>query len=451
MAYLLLQALYARNANLERINFVFSENTMSDLKKMYHTLQQDSFPQDLTLTLGDQTICFTKKTWSIDGESKGLRYGENPDQPAALYEITSSTFTLDGVTFQQGQHKLVSALTEENLIQSGKHPGKINLTDVDNGINILQYLTAKPAAVILKHNNPCGAAWDEAGLHQALSKAFAADRIAAFGGTIVVNQPVDAACATFITSSYFEVIAAPDFDAASLDILTTKKNLRIIRIPALSHLQDMLGTPFLDIKSLVDGGLIIQTSFQNRILSSQNFLPAQASKDGHTVLARTPTPQEADDLVFAWAVEAGVTSNSIIFARNGATVAIGTGEQDRVGCVEITIHKAYSKYADKLAFAQCGCSLYELGQKAETDAALARTLEQIQAQTVADKGGLPGSVLVSDGFFPFRDGVDLAIAQGVTAIAQPGGSIRDVEVIQAVNQATPQVAMVFTGQRSFKH
>jgi phosphoribosylaminoimidazolecarboxamide formyltransferase/IMP cyclohydrolase len=424
---------------------------MSDLKKMYHTLNRDSFPADLTLTVGDQTIRYAKKTWNIGGEQKGLRYGENPDQPAALYEVAESSFTMDGVAFQQGQHKLVSALTEENLIQSGKHPGKINLTDVDNGINMLQYLTAKPAAIILKHNNPCGAAWSGEGLFTALRRAFASDRIAAFGGTIVVNRALDRACAEFINSSYFEVIAAPAFDADALEVLTAKKNLRIIRIPALAELEKIVGTPFLDIKSLVDGGLIIQASFRNRILSEEDFLPAETVKDGTTYIARKPTPREADDLLFAWAVEAGVTSNSIIFARDGATVSIGTGEQDRVGCVELTIQKAYTKYADRLAFERHGLSLYELKLKAKSDAALAASLEEILRQTDTDRGGLPGTVLVSDGFFPFRDGVDLAIAQGVTAIAQPGGSIRDWEIIQAVNEASPQVAMVFTGQRSFKH
>lgn len=424
---------------------------MSDLKKMYHTLNRDSFPAELTLTVGDQVIRFTKKTWNIGGEQKGLRYGENPDQPAALYAVAESSFTMDGVAFQRGEHRLVSSLTEENLVQSGKHPGKINLTDVDNGINILQYLTAKPAAVILKHNNPCGAAWSAEGLLTALGRAFAADRIAAFGGTIVVNRALDSACAEFINQSYFEVVAAPDFEPGALDVLTTKKNLRIIRIPALAGLEKIVGTPFLDIKSLVDGGLIIQASFRNRILTVDDFLPAEATKDDTTCLARRPTAAEAEDLLFAWAVESGVTSNSIIFARDGATVAIGTGEQDRVGCVELTIQKAYTKYADKLAFERHKLSLYELKQKAGTDADLAASLAEILRQTETDKGGLPGTVLVSDGFFPFRDGVDLAMAQGVTAIAQPGGSIRDGEIIQAVNAATPQVAMVFTGQRSFKH
>ncbi len=424
---------------------------MSDLKKMYHTLNRDSYPGDLTISVGGQTIRYAKKTWNIGGEQKGLRYGENPDQPAALYEVVESSFTMDGVAFQQGQHKLVSSLTEENLIQSGKHPGKINLTDVDNGINMLQYLTAKPAAIILKHNNPCGAAWSDDGLFTALSRAFASDRIAAFGGTIVVNRLLDKNCAEFINSSYFEVIAAPDFTTEALDVLTAKKNLRIIRIPALAELEKIVGTPFLDIKSLTDGGLIIQASFRNRILTEDDFLPAETTKDGTTYIARKPSPKEAEDLLFAWAVEAGVTSNSIIFARDGATVSIGTGEQDRVGCVELTIQKAYTKYADRLAFERHGLSLYELRLKAKADAGLAASLEEILKKTEDERGGLPGTVLVSDGFFPFRDGVDLAVAQGVAAIAQPGGSIRDWEIIQAVNEATPQVAMVFTGQRSFKH
>ena len=119
--------------------------------------------------------------------------------------------------------------------------------------------------------------------------------------------------------------------------------------------------------------------------------------------------------------------------------------------MELAVFKAYTKYADLLAFERLHCSLYELKQKARTDAEAAAQLAAIEAETKAAHGGLTGSVVVSDGFFPFRDGVDACMAEGVTAIAQPGGSIRDDEVIRAVNEASPQVAMVFTGQRSFKH
>ncbi len=431
---------------------------MSDLKKMYTTIQSDPFPPTMTLTLGEQTLTFHKRTWTINDQEQGLRYGENPDQPAALYELRQGSLELDGITLRGSGQGIVSAMTEEEMLQAGKHPGKINLTDVDNGINILQYLTARPAAVILKHNNPCGAAWSDEGIDAALSRAFLADRIAAFGGAIVVNRPITPKAATIIAQGYFEVIAAPAFEPGTVETLAARKNLRILELPALAHLERMVNTPFLDIKSLTDGGIIAQLSFTNRILTAEDFLPAEATtKDGSTFIARGPNKQEADDLLFAWAVEAGVTSNSVIMVKNGVTTAIGTGEQDRVGCVELAIHKAYTKYADNLAFEEQGCSLYELKEKAVKEAQskdgqdAQAILQDIQARTEKAKGGLPGSVMVSDGFFPFRDGVDVALAQGITAIAQPGGSIRDNEVIQAVNEAVPQVAMVFTGQRSFKH
>lgn len=424
---------------------------MSDLKNMYKTILGDPFPADMTVRLGDKELVYRKRTWTIEGEEKGLRYGENPDQPAALYELAEGSLTLGGVTFRGAGKGLVSALTEEHMIQAGKHPGKTNLTDVDNGINMLQYLTAKPAALILKHNNPCGAAWSDKGIADALDKAFWSDRIAAFGGAVVVNRPMDKAAAELVNSAYFEVVAAPDYEDGVIDILKKRKNLRILHIPGMAHLEELVNEPFLDFKCLADGGIIIQQSFRNRILSADDFIPATAEKNGVSVAARKPTAQEAEDLVFAWAIESGVTSNSIIFARSGATVSIGTGEQDRVGCVELTVHKAYTKFADIIAFKEQNMSLYELKLKALKDPALAEILSDIEARTRAEKGGLMGTSMVSDGFFPFRDGVDAALAHGVAAIAQPGGSVRDHEVIQAVNEASPQVAMVFTGQRSFKH
>jgi phosphoribosylaminoimidazolecarboxamide formyltransferase/IMP cyclohydrolase len=424
---------------------------MSDLKNMYKTILGDPFPTEMKVQLGDQELVYRKRTWEIDGEEKGLRYGENPDQPAAVYELAEGSLTLGGVEFRGPGKGLVSALTEENMIQAGKHPGKTNLTDVDNAINMLQYLTAKPAALILKHNNPCGAAWSDKGVADALNKAFWSDRIAAFGGAVVVNRPMDLECAKVINSAYFEVVAAPAFEEGVVEELKKRKNLRILEIPGMAHLEELVNVPVLDFKSLIDGGIVIQQSFRNRILTVDDFIPATAEKDGVEVAARKPTAQEADDLLFAWAVEAGVTSNSIIFARNGATVSIGTGEQDRVGCVELTIHKAYTKFADMLAFKEHGISLYELKQKALNDEESKAILDDIEARTRAEKGGLMGTAMVSDGFFPFRDGVDAALVHGVAAIAQPGGSIRDHEVIEAVNEVSPQVAMVYTAQRSFKH
>lgn len=424
---------------------------MSDLKNMYKTILGDPFPSEMKVQLGDQELVYRKRTWEIDGEEKGLRYGENPDQPAAVYELAEGSLTLGGVEFRGPGKGLVSALTEEHMIQAGKHPGKTNLTDVDNAINMLQYLTAKPAALILKHNNPCGAAWSDKGIADALNKAFWSDRIAAFGGAVVVNRPMDLECAKVINSAYFEVVAAPAFEEGVVEELKKRKNLRILEIPGMAHLEELVNVPVLDFKSLIDGGIVLQQSFRNKILTVDDFIPATAEKDGVEVAARKPTAQEADDLLFAWAVEAGVTSNSIIFARNGATVSIGTGEQDRVGCVELTIHKAYTKFADMLAFKEHGISLYELKQKALNNEESKAILDDIEARTRAEKGGLMGTAMVSDGFFPFRDGVDAALVHGVGAIAQPGGSIRDHEVIEAVNEVSPQVAMVYTAQRSFKH
>lgn len=422
-----------------------------DLKSMYRVLTKDAFPDTMKIILGDTELVYEKRTWTIDGEHRGLRYGENPDQPAALYELRKGSLVLDGVEYRGPGLGLVSALTEENMIQAGKHPGKTNLTDVDNGINMLQYLCARPAALILKHNNPSGAAWSDEGVAVALEKAYMSDRIAAFGGAVVVNRPLDKSAAELIDGSYFEVVAAPDFEPGVIDVLRRRKNLRILRIPGMGRLEEFAGMPFLDVKSLTDGGIVLQKSFVSRIRTVDDFLPASAEKDGVVVTARKPTKQEALDLLFAWSVEAGVTSNSVIFAKDGATVAIGTGEQDRVGCVELAIHKAYTKYADALSFSRKGLSIYELGRKAVSDKDAAALLAEIREETARARGGLPGTVLVSDGFFPFRDGVDTALAQGVTAIAQPGGSLRDSEVIAAVNESVPQAAMVFTGQRSFKH
>lgn len=425
---------------------------MSDLKSMYKTIVKETYPETMTILLGDEKLVYHKRQWEIGGEKKGLRYGENPDQPAALYALCEGGITLGGLTWRGPENGIVSALTEKQMIQAGKHPGKTNLTDVDNGANILQYLTKKPAALIIKHNNPCGAAWSEKGLGDALTKAFWSDRIAAFGGAVVVNRPFTREAAELVAANYFEVVAAPAFEEGVVDLLKTRKNLRIMELPGLAELERLVSSAFLDIKCLSDGGLVLQKSFQNRILSDDDFIPAVATdKQGNTFTARRPSRQELDDLRFAWAVESGVTSNSVIFAHDGATTAIGTGEQDRVGCVELAIYKAYHKHEDVLSFRELGLTLYELKEKAKSDSAMAAKLADIEARTKEEHGGLAGSVIISDGFFPFRDGVDVAMAEGVTAIGQPGGSLRDWEVIKAVNEHTPQVAMVFTGQRSFRH
>jgi phosphoribosylaminoimidazolecarboxamide formyltransferase/IMP cyclohydrolase len=425
---------------------------MSNLKTMYGAVHKEDFPANLIIELGGEKLVYEKRTWNLKGEKKGLRYGENPDQPAALYALKRGVPFCGGIALRGPEDGIVSALAEGQMLQAGKHPGKTNLTDVDNGANILQYLTERPAVVILKHNNPCGAAWNDGGIAHALVRAVRCDRIAAFGGAVVANRPFSREAARLVAESFFEVVAAPAFEEGATDILKSRRSLRIMELPGLGRLEEWRRTAFLDIKTLADGGLVLQKSFVNRIGADTDFLPAEAvTEAGLTVTARRPCESELEDLRFAWAVEAGVTSNSVIFARNGATLAIGTGEQDRVGCVELAVHKAYTKHADALAFDECALSLYDLRKKAAKEEEFQEKLADIEARAKAAHAGLAEAVLVSDGFFPFRDGVDAAISEGVTAIAQPGGSLRDAEVIAACNEACPPVSMVFTGQRSFRH
>ncbi len=156
-------------------------------------------------------------------------------------------------------------------------------------------------------------------------------------------------------------------------------------------------------------------------------------------------------MLFGWQVEQGITSNSVIYVKDGVTVGIGTGEQDRVGVAEIAVFKAYTKYADILSFDRYGIPFKDLEREVLDGKRKASDRIAIDEETKDAHGGLKGSVAVSDAFFPFRDGVDVIIREGITAIVQPGGSLRDFEAIQACNEADPSVAMVYTGQRAFKH
>ncbi|MBU1233464.1 MAG: IMP cyclohydrolase [Proteobacteria bacterium] len=429
---------------------------MSDLKKMYTTILGDSFPMDMTISFGDQTLVYRKRTWGIkmeDGsiDERGIRYGENPDQEAALYELVNGNLTLGNCSFIEPGNGLVSAITVEDMLQVGKHPGKINLTDVDNGLNIIKYLTDKPAAVILKHNNPCGAAIGTT-LFDAYNKANRCDRIAAFGGAVIINRPVDNDTARLMAENYLEVVCAPEFEEGSLEILASRKNLRVIRMKNIDRLADFEKFRFVDFKSLIDGGIIAQQSAVNSIRSIKDLKPAIVTRKGQEYKCdREPTQREIDDMLFGWAVEHGVTSNSVLYIKDGCTVGIGTGEQDRVGVAEIAVHKAYIKYADILCFDAYKIPYADLCLEISKGTRDKAEKEAIDAQVQKDRANLPGSVMISDAFFPFRDGADVGISQGVTAILQAGGSMRDFETIEACNEANPKVAMMFTGQRSFKH
>ena len=178
--------------------------------------------------------------------------------------------------------------------------------------------------------------------------------------------------------------------------------------------------------------------------------PAQTTYKGQEYkIKRAPSEKELADMLFGWYIESGVSSNSALFVKNEATVAIGTGEQDRVGVVEIATFKAYTKFLDGQVFKKFGVPYAVFKLEAERGARKLEDLKEIEEYTKSQKGGLLGSIVVSDGFFPFRDGVDAAIKEGATGVIQPGGSERDFEVIEACNEAN--VTMVFTGQRLFKH
>ena len=428
-----------------------------DLKKMYKTVMDDHFPPEITITFGDQRLVYRKRAWKIPDETsgelieKGLRYGENPGQESALYELVDGNLALGDCHFIEPGKGLVSAITEEDMIQSGKHPGKINLTDIDNALNILKYLSRGPAVVIVKHNNPCGVAYGST-IADAYDKANMADRIAAFGGCAVFNRAIDLDTAESISRNYLEVVAAPDFEEKAISVLMKSPNLRIVKIDKIDELAEYSEKRFVDFKSLIDGGIIVQQSPINLIRSSDDFTVASVEYKGkHYEIARKPTVDEYVDMLFGWQVEQGITSNSVIYVKDGVTVGIGTGEQDRVGVAEIAIYKAYTKYADALCFKKHGIPYKQLEAetlKGRKDAALKDEIDKVTRDA---HGGLTGATMVSDAFFPFRDGVDVAIKEGIRAIVHPGGSLRDFESIEACNEADPQVTMVFTGQRAFKH
>ncbi|MES0397135.1 MAG: IMP cyclohydrolase [Syntrophobacteria bacterium] len=428
---------------------------MAELKEMYRTVMDDHFPETMTIAFGDQILTYRKRAWKIPDDKtgelieKGLRYGENPGQEAALYELVDGNLTLGDCRFIEPGMALVSSITEAEMLQAGKHPGKTNLTDLDNGLNILRYLDTRPAAVILKHNNPCGAAHGGS-LAEAYDRANMADRIAAFGGCVVFNQPVDKGTAELLAANYLEVVAAPDYETGTVEILKQRANLRIIQIARMDRLTDYRQSRFLEFKSLMDGGVIVQQSPLNAVLSVEDFKPAETTYQDKTYkIKRPPTEEELRDLLFGWSIEQGVTSNSVLYVKNECTVGVGTGEQDRVGVAEIAVFKAYSKYADRLCFEKHGIPYKDLElaiAKGERDQPLK---EEIDAATQEAKGDLIGSTMVSDAFFPFRDGVDVGLKEGISAVVQPGGSQRDFEIIEACNEAG--ATMIFTGQRAFKH
>ena len=414
----------------------------TDLKKMYRTIVDDHFPDKMEISFIQsdhrQTLLYEKVLWRIDDVEKGLRYGENPGQEAALFRLMNGNLVLgETETIQAGQY-LVSDI---ELLQSGKHPGKTNLTDADNALNILRYFDDRPTVVIVKHNNPCGVARSDT-LADSYSKAYMADRVAAFGGCIAMNRSVDKTAAEAVFNQYAEVVVAPEFEDGVMDLFSKKKNLRVVRINNIERLHEFVGKRFIDLKSLIDGGIIAQWSFVPSARRREDLRLAECDYKGTQYrIQREPTEKEYDDMIFGWLVESGITSNSVIYVKDQMTVGIGTGEQDRVGVAEIARDKAYRKLADRYCFEDHGISYNDLKDQDRKS--------EIDARVSTKKGGLIGSAMISDAFFPFRDGVDVGLREGVTAVIQPGGSGNDYQSIEACNEAG--ATMVYTGERSFKH
>jgi phosphoribosylaminoimidazolecarboxamide formyltransferase/IMP cyclohydrolase len=297
-----------------------------------------------------------------------LRYGENPHQQAALY----LTGDRDGVANAE--------------LLSGKEMSFNNYVDADAAWQLVCDFETTTCAII-KHTNPAGVGQAET-VAVAYQKALATDPVSAFGGIVAVNRPIDAAAAQEITKIFTEVVIAPGYDTAAIEILQGKKNLRVLR---MSSVEPAGGFEY----KQISGGMLVQTRDTHQLLPS----------DLKTVTTRRPSAEEIRVLLFAWTVCKHTKSNAIVYARDGQTVGVGAGQMSRVDSVRIGAMRA-----------------------------------QLPVE---------GSVLASDAFFPFRDGLDEAARNGITAVIQPGGSVRDEEVIAATNEHG--LAMVFTGVRHFKH
>ena len=245
-----------------------------------------------------------------------------------------------------------------------------------------------------------------------------------FGGAIALTARSIYRIAEASRSNTREVGRA-EYEEGAVAVLAARKNLRIMRIGNMARLADFAGEKFVDFKSLIDGGVIAQLSFTLQTRTAADFLPATIARKGETfTVKRAPTEREIADMLFGWKVEAGVTSNSVLYAKDGVTVGIGAGEQDRVGVAVIARDKAYRNMAERLAYTR-----YQNAHRfldAEKQA-------EIDAEVTAARGGLVGAAMISDAFFPFRDGVDVGLREGITAVIQPGGSLNDDEVIEAVN------------------
>jgi phosphoribosylaminoimidazolecarboxamide formyltransferase/IMP cyclohydrolase len=322
--------------------------------------QRERFPRFLTLSFE---------------RASGLRYGENPHQAAAFYRETHAP---------PGSLALAASIG-----QGGKELGFNNLIDAHAALEAVREFSM-PAAVLVKHQNPCGVAAAEP-LAEAYRAAREADSVSAFGCVAALNREVDTATAGVIAQTFVECVVAPSFSPEALELLHAKKNLRILATGVVAPADE----PAFELRQ-VSGGVVLQ---------SRDATAAGEVRRARVATKRQPTEAELASLDFAWCVAKHVKSNAIVLAKGLATVGVGAGQMSRVTSVQIACDKA--------------------GPESR------------------------GSVLASDAYFPFPDGVELAIARGITAIAQPGGSVKDADVVAVADRAG--IAMLFTGVRHFRH
>lgn len=312
---------------------------------------------------------------------QGLRYGENPHQDAKFYA------SMESVPYSLASAKQLH----------GKELSYNNIQDANAALNIVREFGDTPFCVGLKHMNPCGAAIGKDGV-EAWKKAYEADTVSIFGGIVATNCEVNKEMAELMKPIFLEIIMAPSFSAEALEVLTTKKNLRLLEVD-----MSVLAAKQMQYVS-VNGGLLAQHQDTETLLLKADMCVTEVQ----------PTEEQMTDLQFAWRIVKHVKSNAIVVAKDGRTYGVGAGQMNRVGSAEIA-------------------------------------LKQAQASLAAEGRDIHTAhlVMASDGFFPFGDSVESAAEYGIAAIVQPGGSVRDSESIEAANQH--RIPMLFTGMRHFKH
>ena len=342
-------------------------------KAFNHTANYDTVISGYLSSLTEQD--FPNRIFAKFQKKEVMRYGENPHQKAAFY--VDETKQGNGLG---------------NAIQlQGKQLSYNNIADTDAALECVKSFE-EPTCVIIKHANPCGVATD-VDITEAYQKAFDADSTSAFGGIIALNRKLEEKTAQQIIDNQFvEVIIAPGVSSSAQKILSTKENIRVLKMENMENLSS--GFKFLS----VTDGLLVQEIDNGSI----------SAKDLKIVSSREPTEKEVQDCLFAWKVCKFVKSNAIVYAKNNQTVGIGAGQMSRIDSTQIAASKAKES-----GFETKGCAM------------------------------------ASDAFFPFRDGIDVAASMGISSIIQPGGSIRDDEIIEAANEAN--MAMIFTGMRHFRH